>query len=278
MTREFSPAAAWDAEYAGGRYVDERPVAFTRDILAAARQVSTTRGLYIGCGNGRNYLPLVTGGLDLTGLDISAAAIGQLTARAPQRRSRLVHGDLRDLPAGAAYPLVIGIQVFQHGGRATSHAHIRAAQQRAGPGGLFCLRVNATATDVWPRHEVTEDHADGGFTVRYHEGPKQGLLIHFFAEGELSRLFTPGFTPLLPLRMQRTRRDPPQPGQWSQWEAIWRKSAPGQADWRGVNAMIDPGIPEPRLAPPGPASTGHPQALGSRQRSSANLASGGIHR
>src|SRR5580704_2518222 len=87
-------AAAWDAEYAAGRYSGEPPVAFTGDTLAAARQAGLTRGLYIGCGNGRNYLPLVAGGLDLTGMDISAAAIAQLAARAPDRTDRLVCGDL----------------------------------------------------------------------------------------------------------------------------------------------------------------------------------------
>jgi Methyltransferase domain len=85
------------------------------------------RGLYIGCGNGRNYLPLVAGGLDLTGLDISSAAIAQLAARAPDRRDRLVVGDLSALPAQSEYPLLIGIQMFQHGDRAAAHAHIRAA-------------------------------------------------------------------------------------------------------------------------------------------------------
>jgi SAM-dependent methyltransferase len=180
------------------------------------------RGLYIGCGNGRNYLPLVAGGLDLTGLDVSAAAIAQLTARVPDRRDHLVHGDLSSLPATAAYPLVVGIQVFQHGDRAAAHAHIRAAQRRLMPGGLFCLRVNATATDVWSRHEVTEHHPDGGFTVRYLAGPKQGLLIHFFTGAELNGLFADGFTPVLPPRLRQIRRDPPRRGQWSQWEAIWR--------------------------------------------------------
>jgi SAM-dependent methyltransferase len=219
-----SAAASWDAEYTAGRYAGEPPVAFTRDILATARQAAVTRGLYIGCGNGRNYLPLVDGGLDLSGLDISPAAIAQLAARAADRRDRLVLGDLSALPAERAYPLLIGIQVFQHGDRAAAHAHIRAAQQRVSPGGLFCLRVNATATDVWPRHEVTERDPDGGFTVRYLTGSKQGLRIHFFAGAELDELFAAQFTPVLPLRVQQTRRDPPQPGQWSQWEAIWRKS------------------------------------------------------
>jgi SAM-dependent methyltransferase len=221
-------ATAWDAEYAAGRYAGELPVAFVRDILAAARRAALTRGLYVGCGNGRNYLPLVAGGLDLTGLDVSATAIAQLTVRAPDCRDRVVHGDLGDLPAAATFPLVIGIQVFQHGDRAAAHAHIRAAQRRLTPGGLFCLRVNATATDVWPRHEVTEHLPDGGFTVRYLAGPKQGLLIHFFTGTELGGLFADGFTPVLPPRLRQTRRDPPQPGQWSQWEAIWR-AEPGWA-------------------------------------------------
>jgi SAM-dependent methyltransferase len=225
MTSPTDPAAAaWDAEYAAGRYAREQPVAFTSDILAAAREADATRGLYVGCGNGRNYLPMVEGGLDLTGLDVSAAAIAQLTARAPDRRDRLVHGGLSALPAGTTYPLVIGIQVFQHGDRATAHAHIHAAQQRLTPGGLFCLRVNATATDIWPRHEVTERHSDGGFTVRYLAGPKQDLLVHFFSNTEVHELFADGYTPVLPPRRQVTRRVPPQPGQWSQWEAIWRRT------------------------------------------------------
>jgi len=228
MSGGSDPAAAWDAEYAAGRYASDEPVAFTSDILGAARHAGVRRGLYVGCGNGRNYLPLVAGGLDLAGLDISAAAIAQLAGRAPDRRDRLVHGDLSALPAGAAYPMVIGIQVFQHGDRTAAHAHIRAAQDRLSPGGLFCLRVNATATDVWPRHEITERHPDGGFTVRYLTGPKQGLLIHFFAAAELSGLFAGAFTPVLSARLHQTRRDPPGPGQWSQWEAIWRKTTPAQ--------------------------------------------------
>jgi SAM-dependent methyltransferase len=217
-------AASWDAEYAAGRYAGEAPVAFTQDILAAARRATVSSGLYIGCGNGRNYLPLVASGLDLTGLDISPAAITQLAARAPGRRDRLICGNLGALPAAALYPLVIGIQVFQHGDRAAAHAHIRAAQRRVSPGGLLCLRINATATDVWPRHEITEHHPDGGFTVRYLTGPKQGLHIHFFTDAELDELFATEFTASLPPRLQQTHRTPPQPGQWSQWEAIWRKN------------------------------------------------------
>jgi hypothetical protein len=218
-------ASSWDAQYAAGRYATEPPVEFVADILAAAREAGLAGfpGLYVGCGNGRNYLPLVAGGLDLVGLDISAIALEQLATRAPGRRHRLLHGDLSALPPAATYPLVIGIQVFQHGDRAAAHAGIRSAQERVIPAGLFCLRVNAVGTDIAHEHEVVERHADGGFTVRYLAGPKQGLPIHFFSAGELTSLFARDFRPLLPPRLHRTWRTPRGRGQWSQWEAIWRR-------------------------------------------------------
>jgi hypothetical protein len=71
---------------------------------------------------------------------------------------------------------------------------------------------------------VTEHDPDGGLTVATSPDPKQGLLIHFFTATELGALFAGQFAPVLPLRIQRTWRTPPQPGQWSQWEAIWRKN------------------------------------------------------
>jgi ubiquinone/menaquinone biosynthesis C-methylase UbiE len=87
------------------------------DILTAARahNLSSGDGLYVGCGNGRDYLPLSRAGLHLTGLDISAHALQQLAERAPEHRHHLVHGDMDALPPDRTFDLVISIQVFQHG-------------------------------------------------------------------------------------------------------------------------------------------------------------------
>lgn len=218
--------ASWEAEYQRGRYQGEPPVPFIDDILRAARSYGLTQGLYVGCGNGRNFLPMSRNGLTLTGLDISGTALAQLAASAPEFANRLVHGDFSALAEDNTYDLVIGIQVFQHGDRATTHAVIAEAQRRLRPGGLFCLRVNATGTDVWPAHEITEQAPDGGFTVRYLAGTKTGLLIHYFSASELAALFDPArFEPVLPPRIDQTRWQPPaQDRQWSQWEAIWRLS------------------------------------------------------
>jgi SAM-dependent methyltransferase len=181
-------------------------------------------GVHIDCGNGRNYLPLVHGGLDLIGLDISKAALRQLSQRASEIRDRLVWGDLNQLPAHDRYDeLVIGIQVFQHGTRSTAHAHIHAAQDRVCPGGLIAVRVNAVDTDVVLNHEVIERSGEGDFSVRYLEGAKEGLEIHFFARNELDHLFARNFDPVQPLRLVATYRQPPANGQRSQWEGIWRR-------------------------------------------------------
>jgi hypothetical protein len=69
---------------------------------------------------------------------------------------------------------------------------------------------------------VIERDDESGFTARYRDGPKAGLEIHFFAESELAALFAE-HAPAIPLRLVRTGRTPPKRGQWSQWEAIWRK-------------------------------------------------------
>lgn len=217
-------AESWDDEYRAGRYAGEAAVPFVHDILAAARAGGVTHGLYVGCGNGRNFVPLSEAGLILTGLDVSPVAVQQLADRHPSCRDRLRVGDLSSLPAPMRFPLVIGIQVFQHGSRAICHANIHRAQDRLDRHGLFCLRVNAVGSELEHKTEEVEATPDGSKTVQYLSGPKKGLLIHFFSEREIERLFGKGFQPVLPLRRTVMWRDPPGAGHWDQWEAIWRRS------------------------------------------------------
>jgi len=220
---ETTAASRWDEEYRAGRYADEPPVGFV-DVIGAAvleHRPAEEVGLYIGCGNGRNYVTLVQQhGIDLVGLDISRAAIEQLRNRMPERAGRLVHGDINALPPGTRFGTVIGIQVFQHGTEAEAHAHVSAAIGLLLPGGLLCVRVNAVGTEIEHRHEVVEANDQGGFTVRYDDGPKTGLFVHFFARGELDAL-TRDLTPVSPLCIHRTERPAPRGGHWDQWEGIW---------------------------------------------------------
>ena len=170
-------------------------------------------------------MPLTEAGLDLVGLDVSAVAISELRARLPDRADRLVHGDLSSLRSEARFGSVIGIQVFQHGDRGTAHRHIALAREMLRPGGIIAIRVNATPTELEYEHDVVESEPGFGYTVRYIEGPKRGLLVHFFDREELGSLFDDGFDVRLQLRLATTNREPPSTGSWSQWEGIWRRRA-----------------------------------------------------
>jgi SAM-dependent methyltransferase len=219
-------ADRWDAEYRAGRYADDTPIPFVETILATLERHPDLRvgvGLYVGCGNGRNYLPLVDAGLRLTGLDVSLEALAQLTTRRPAVAERIVCGDFRDFGGDTALDYLIAIQVFQHGGDDDVGAYFARAAALLKPGGLLFARTNSAATEVYHRHTVEERNRFGGFTVRYAEGPKRDLLVHFATREELLDRTAAHFTPLVEPIEERIRRTPPKTGSWAQWEAMWRR-------------------------------------------------------
>lgn len=224
-----SPAALvaerWDAEYRLGRYAGEPPVAFVATIVETLRArpaFAARQGLYVGCGNGRNFLPLLDAGLSLIGLDVSAEALRQLAARRPERAGCLQQGDFLTFAPPAPIAYVIALQVLQHGRRAEAvRAFARVAELLA-PGGIFFVRVNAASTEVYHRHAVVERHADG-FTVEYEDGPKRGMAVHFYGRQELDALTADAFRPLRGPSEDVTQRTPPKTGAWAQWEAVYER-------------------------------------------------------
>ena len=218
-------SAHWDAEYRRGRYAEEPPLPFAQEILAAlsASPLARSEGLYIGCGNSRNYLPLVKSGLSLCGLDLSAESLRQLAASEPDLCKRLICADFRTFASRHRFDYVIAIQVFQHGTAVDMAKYFSGVRSLLSPGGFFFLRVNATSTQVrWP-HTVIERSDFGGFTIIYDAGPKKGLPVHFYSREELLALTHDGFSVVAEPREDVTVRTPPAVGRWVQWKAIWRR-------------------------------------------------------
>jgi SAM-dependent methyltransferase len=225
-------ASRWDDEYRAQRYVDEPPLPFVATILDTLRAAPRTwrgQGLYVGCGNGRNYLPLVDAGLDLMGLDVSPEALKGLAARRPTLPpERLVCEDFRVFPAAARrFEYVIALQVFQHGDDADVERYVDGVAAVLKPDGLFFLRVNSASTSVYHAHTVLERNALGGFTVRYEEGPKAGMPVHFYSRDELVERLTAAFAPVLEPREDVIAREAPKTGSWAQWETIWARKGDG---------------------------------------------------
>ena len=219
-------AERWDEEYRRGRYAAEPPLPFAGTIVDVVRRQAAAReavGLYVGCGNGRNYVPLVDAGLNLYGLDVSPQALRQLAARRPELSSRLLQGDFQDVEPPAPLAYLIAVQVFQHGTLAEVTAYFARVAALLAPGGLFFLRVNSAATQVVRRHTVIERGGHGGFSVRYLEGSKDGMAIHFYTRAELDALTSAAFDTIGEPREEFIERAPPERGSWAQWEAVYRR-------------------------------------------------------
>jgi len=219
-------ARRWDAEYRRGRYQDEAAIPFVTEILKTLqenRKAWLGLGLYVGCGNGRNYLALVDAGAKLQGLDVSNEAIRRLRARRPDPALRLSVGDFREYRNDGAFNYIIAIQVFQHGSDGDVVRYFANAAASLAPGGLFFLRVNSTSTEIYHPHALVDRNQLGGFTIRYDKGPKRGLLVHFYSREELLARTETEFELVQAPREDVIRRRPPKAGHWAQWEVIWRR-------------------------------------------------------
>ena len=128
------------------------------------------------------------------------------------------------LPEGARFGTVIGIQVYQHGTESEAQAHVRAAIDRVVPGGLFCVRVNGVDTEIDYAHTVLTRSTGSGLTIRYDDGPKRDLLVHFASREELLARARASFTLVAEPWEDVIRRDPPKTGSWAQWEVVWRRN------------------------------------------------------
>jgi len=222
----------WNDLYAGGRYAQEPPLRFTSRILALLRaepELEAGRGLYVGCGNGRNFVPLTRAGLELHGMDVSEVALRVLAERVPEAAGRLVHADFQAFDAAEPFDYLVALQVFQHGAQEDVDAHFRRAAAVVRPGGLFFVRVNAPECDIFFPYEPLDRNAHGGYSVLCTGGPKAGQPVHFFGRDELLALTEPWFDVVEPPRELREERPPPRKGGWAQWEAVFRRRPGGPA-------------------------------------------------
>lgn len=203
---------SWDTQYLAGRYTKEEPVKFVKTIL---RYWPQERGLYVGCGNGRNYLPLISSGLDLRGIDVSSVAISELL----KKIQNVACMDFFSVSEN--YDYVISIQTFQYGDTRTARRYFAKTMQIMREGGLFFLRVNSASTVPWHAHEIIERNEYGGFTTLYTDEPKQGLEIHFFTEPEICSM-TDGMEVIHSKEVSQSR-EKPKKGTWKQLEMVMRK-------------------------------------------------------
>ncbi len=217
-------AAAWDKVYsAGGKYAGEDPLPFIKRIIIALERTGHTKakGLYVGCGNGRNFLPLLDAGLKLEGLDISHIALDQVLEKKPN--AELLHGNFLEFDEQEKYGYIIAIQVFQHGDAKQAEEYFKVCAKLLKPHGLLFVRVRSVDMPIDEEYEKVEQLDDGSFSIRYHTGSKQGLIAHYFSRDELKNVARFGFEQAGNIEEVKRPHDAPKTGQKVHFEAVYRK-------------------------------------------------------
>jgi SAM-dependent methyltransferase len=214
-------AINWDSAYKKGKYAQEAPIALVHEIIDTVSDLGLVdkRGYYPGCGNGRNYVPLLDAGLLIDGDDISSIAINQLKALRP--KAPVTVGDFLTHETNFLYDYLISIQLFQHGTSDIVKKLFKKAHELLAPQGLFILRVNSIHTQIIEKYDKTESLANGSFTIRYHTGQKAGQDIHFYSAEELCGILSHSYKVILPLREEFIERA--DGTKWVQWETIAQK-------------------------------------------------------
>lgn len=211
----------WNNAYNDGKYDQEGPIPLVKDVVTLLKRegLSKGNGFYPGCGNGRNLVPLLESGLRIEAEDISEVAIKQLKDRYSDVKA--VVGDFVSSSRQTQYDYLLSIQLFQHVNEHGPKPLFDKVVELLKPGGLFILRVNSIHTQIIEEYNKLGTTDDGGFTVQYESGQKDGQYIHFYSAEEIHRLTSDAFDVILPLREAFMQRK--DGSYWVQWETILRK-------------------------------------------------------
>lgn len=213
---------AWDQAYSADKYIFDKPIKFTQDIIDFTKEYmpASSKGLYAGCGNGRNFIPLVEAGLKLDGIDLSGEGIDQIRHNLPSGfNGKLMVGDFHELSGQWDY--LLALQVLHFGDKATTQKHFAQASSLIRPGGYLFFRVPSAGTAIDKPHEIIEGEVSTSRTVRYNDHE----IYHYFEDQELQELAEiTGFTEVTPLRDDvAASKSPKIRGTFRHFEAIWQK-------------------------------------------------------
>jgi len=154
-SEEQTSAEVWEARYGEAQVWSGKPNAA---LVDHAGDLPAGRALDLGCGEGADAIWLAEQGWDVTGVDVSATALGRARAHAQERgvQVRWIETDLAEWQANGEYDLLTSF--FLHSPVNFPRAQIlQAAASAVAPGGVL-LVVGHADFPPWSSHHEEADH------------------------------------------------------------------------------------------------------------------------
>ncbi|MGO9835818.1 MAG: class I SAM-dependent methyltransferase [Polyangiaceae bacterium] len=157
------------AHYADPAYYTSTYARRIEDVAYYVSLATRSRGpvLEYGVGNGRIALPIARHGVEVVGVDHSAAMIADLRARLKQeppdvrRRIRAVRGDMRRVRLGRRFPLVLATfnTALHLYARADVESFLARVREHLGQGGRFVVDLSVPVASDLARDPSRAHHA-----------------------------------------------------------------------------------------------------------------------
>ncbi len=163
---EPSTGDQWDWEYSIRDLPARAPLPIV-DVVTSHASVDA-RILYIGVGEGRNFLPLARAGYNVYGCDVSRVSIDRLVSANPDLADRLVHGTFESaFPSRGGFDVVVASRVLIEADTNKSHELLLKVLPLLSPRGLLISEWTAVGTDPWPGWDDSFLDSAGNLTLHY---------------------------------------------------------------------------------------------------------------
>ncbi|MBU1163971.1 class I SAM-dependent methyltransferase [Patescibacteria group bacterium] len=205
--------AHWEAKMERGWREGYGPDEELMDFIEKNREEFGEEILDIGCGNGRNLVPLAEKGFKMSGVDIAQAGIDKTKERLDKQNldAVLKQGKTIGLPfEDKSFDSLYTIGTFHHNIWEEIKKSFEEANRVLRDNGFFFFHARSINDTSRPR-EAIDDEKEIGFTAKDTSGGKQGVIQHYFTEDELKMLANDhGFEIVVPPH-EEFRQEPDDP-------------------------------------------------------------------
>ncbi len=172
----------WDSRFLREGYIwSEKPSESAKYANRLFNKYDIIDLLILGIGYGRNSLPFLESGYNVSGIEISEAAIELLKKTDLSNKIKIFNGSILDMPfEDIKYDAIFSFNVFHLFNRKARQTVIDKCKSQLKPNGLIFFTVIS---------ELESGYGDG-IKIEENTFEKKGKPVHFFTDEDLKQHFS----------------------------------------------------------------------------------------